>query len=82
MAECTPYTTIPELPSDFCNGRRYSTKCVFSEDAFTLLELESDTSLDLILNALVVSINNLKTRLDAQDIIIEDLENRVAILEP
>jgi len=79
--ECTNYITIPTLPSDPCNGERGNTKCIFSEDAFTLLGVSANSSLDVILNAFVVALNAQNTRLNAQDLLIADLEARVEILE-
>ena len=81
MADCPQYIVIPTLPSDPCNGERGNTKCIFSEDAFTLLSIEANSSLDVILNAFVVALNAQKTRIDAQDLLIADLEARVTALE-
>ena len=82
MADCPNYIVVPELPEDFCNGKRYDTRCIYSIDAFTLLGIEADASLDVILNAFVVALNAQNTRLNAQDLLIADLEARVEILEP
>ena len=79
--DCHQYTVIPTLPSDPCNGERGNTKCIFSEDAFTLLGIEANSSLDVILNAMVVSINAQNTLINAQALVIADLEARVEILE-
>ena len=80
--ECQNYVILPELPEDFCNGKRYDTRCVFSSDSFTLLEIPENSSLDVILNAFVVALNAQNTRLNAQDLLIADLEARIEILEP
>ena len=79
--DCHQYTVIPTLPSDPCNGERGNTKCIFSEDAFTLLEISANSSLDTILNAFVVALNAQNTRLNAQELLIADLEARVIELE-
>ena len=79
--ECPNYIVLPELPEDFCNGKRYDTRCIFSSDSFSLLDLPADSSLDVILNAFVVAISAQKTRIDAQDLLIADLESRVTTLE-
>ena len=79
--ECNDYI-IPVQIEDFCKGERGNTKCIFSEDAFTLLEISANSSLDTILNAFVVALNAQNTRLNAQDLLIADLEARVEILEP
>jgi hypothetical protein len=78
--ECPNYI-LPVQIVDNCNGERGNTKCIFSEDAFTLLSIEANSSLDVILNAFVVALNAQKTRIDAQDLLIADLEARVEILE-
>ena len=79
--DCHQYTVIPTLPSDPCNGERGNTRCIFSEDAFTLLNVSANSSLDVILNAFVVALNAQNTRLNAQALVIADLEARVEILE-
>lgn len=78
--ECINYI-VPVQIIDECNGERGNTKCIFSEDAFTLLGLPADSSLDVILNAFVVALNAQNTRLNAQDLLISDLEARIEILE-
>ena len=80
--ECPNYIVLPELPEDFCNGKRYDTRCVFSSDSFSLLDVPANSSLDTILNAMVVALNAQNTRLNAQDLLIADLEARIEILEP
>lgn len=77
---CNEYI-VPVQIVDFCNGERGDTRCIFSADAFTLLDLPADSSLDVILNAFVVALNAQNTRLNAQDLLIADLEARVEILE-
>jgi hypothetical protein len=46
-----------------------------------LLGIEANSSLDVILNAFVVALNAQNTRLNAQDLLIADLEARVETLE-
>ena len=79
--ECPNYIVLPELPEDFCNGERGNTRCIYSEDAFTLLGIEANSSLDVILNAMVVALNAQNTLINAQALVIADLEARVEILE-
>lgn len=79
--DCHQYTVIPTLPSDPCNGERGNIKCIYSEDAFTLLEIPANSSLDTILNAFVVALNAQNIRLNAQDLLIADLEARILVLE-
>ena len=79
--ECQNYVILPELPEDFCNGKRYDTRCVFSSDSFTLLDVPANSSLDTILNAFVVALNAQNTRLNEKDLLIADLEARIEILE-
>ena len=79
--KCQNYI-IPVQIEDFCNGERGNTKCIYSEDAFTLLDLPANSSLDVILNAMVVALNAQNTLINAQALVIADLEARVEILEP
>ena len=79
--ECQNYI-VPIQIADNCNGKRGDTRCIYSEDAFTLLGIEANSSLDVILNAFVVALNAQNTRLNAQALLIADLEARVEILEP
>lgn len=81
MATCNEYVVVPTLPSDPCNGERGNIKCQFSEDAYTLLDVPANSSLDVILNAMVLAINAQNTLINAQALIIADLEARVEILE-
>ena len=79
--ECPNYITVPTLPTDPCNGCKTDVKCVVSTDAYTLLDVPANSSLDVILNAFVVALNAQNTRLNAQELLIADLEARVEILE-
>ena len=78
--KCQNYI-IPVQIEDFCNGERGNTKCIYSEDAFTLLDVPANSSLDTILNAFVVALNAQNIRLNAQDLLIADLEARILVLE-
>jgi hypothetical protein len=80
MATCNEYV-VPVQIEDFCNGEKTNAKCVVSTDAYTLLGLPSNSSLDVILNAFVVAISAQKTRIDVQDLLIADLESRIETLE-
>ena len=81
MADCIGYINPVQIV-DNCNGERGNIKCQFSEDAYTLLDLPANSSLDVILNAFVVALNAQNTRLNAQELLIADLEARIEILEP
>lgn len=81
MADCLEYIVLPTLPTDNCNGCKTDVKCVVSTDAYTLLGISANASLDVILNALVIAINAQNTLINAQNLIIENLEQRVEILE-
>ena len=78
--DCQNYI-IPVQIEDFCKGERGNIKCIYSEDAFTLLGISANSSLDVILNAMVVAINAQNTLINAQALVIADLEARVEILE-
>lgn len=78
--ECQNYI-LPVQIEDFCNGKHYDTRCIFSSDSFTLLSLPTNSRLDVILNAMVVALNAQNTRINAQDLLIADLEQRILVLE-
>ena len=80
--DCHQYTVIPTLPSDPCNGERGNTRCIYSPVSYTLLDVPANSSLDTILNAFVVALNAQNTRLNAQELLIADMEARIEILEP
>ena len=81
MADCIGYINPVQIV-DNCNGERGNIKCQFSEDAYTLLDVPANSSLDVILNAFAVALNAQNTRLNAQELLIADLEARIEILEP
>ena len=81
MADCLEYTVIPDLPNDECQGERIKTSCVYSPVSYTLLDVPANSSLDVILNAFVVALNAQNARLNAQELLIADLEARVETLE-
>ena len=78
--ECPNYI-VPVQITDECNGERGNIKCQFSEDAYTLLEIPANSSLDVILNAFVLALNSAFTTNTAQQLVIEDLEQRIYNLE-
>ena len=78
--ECQNYI-VPVQVTDECIGERIKTKCVYSTDAFTLLGLDANSSLDVILNALVTALNSALTVNNAQQTVINDLEARIEALE-
>ena len=78
--ECQNYI-VPVQITDECNGERGNIKCQFSEDAYTLLEIPANSSLDVILNAFVLALNSAFTTNTAQQLVIEDLEQRIYNLE-
>jgi len=80
MTTCNEYI-VPIQIEDFCNGERGNIKCQFSEDSYTLLDVPANSSLDVILNAMVVALNAQNTLINAQALVIADLEARVEILE-
>ena len=81
MGNCLDYIVIPDLPNDECQGERIKTSCVYSPVSYTLLDVPANSSLDIILNAFVVALNAQNTRLNAQDLLIADLESRIETLE-
>ena len=81
MGNCLDYIVIPDLPNDECQGERIKTSCVYSPVSYTLLDVPANSSLDVILNAMVVALNAQNTLINAQALVIADLEARVEILE-
>jgi hypothetical protein len=73
--ECNENIVVPTLPTDPCNGERGNIKCQFSEDAYTLLEIPANSSLDVILNAFVLALNSAFTTNQAQQVVIDSLSN-------
>lgn len=80
MATCNEYITPVQI-IDECSGCKTDVKCVVSTDAYTLLGLSANETLDVILNAMVVAINAQNILINAQALVIADLEARVEILE-
>lgn len=64
---CTTNITIPTLPTDPCNGKQVSTKCLINESAIPSLFLEPNSTQEEVNNALVLATNSLINR-------VEDLE--------
>ena len=81
MADCIENIVIPILPSDPCSGEKTNTKCVVNDLAFPLLNLPVNTQMDVILNAFYLALNSANTRLNAQDALILNLQNRVTLLQ-
>ena len=79
--ECNEYIVIPTLPNDECQGERIKTGCVYSPNAYTLLELPENSTQEQINNALVLALNAANTINNAQQLVIEDLEQRILVLE-
>lgn len=78
--ECPNYI-VPVQVTDECQGERVKTSCVYSPISYTLLDVPANTSLDLILNALVLALNSALTTNNAQQTVINDLELRITALE-
>jgi hypothetical protein len=72
---------VPIQTEDFCNGKRYNTKCLFSDTAYTLLDLPANSTQEEINNALVLALNSAFATNTAQQLVIEDLEARILLLE-
>ena len=79
--DCPNYIVPVQITDDPCNGKRGNIKCQFSEDAYTLLDVPANSSLDVILNAFVIALNAANTTNNAQQAVIDDLELRVFQLE-
>lgn len=71
---------VPVLQIDICKGSKVSTQCVINASAFTLLNLPVNTTLDVILNALVASLNSANIINTQQQAQIDNLLTRVIAL--
>lgn len=80
MTNCTKDTVLP-LITDPCGGDRTLTGCIFSNKGFTSLNVPINSSLEVILDALITSVSYATTKISQQDAYILDLQNRVAALE-
>lgn len=78
--ECINYV-VPVQIEDSCYGCRTDIKCVYSTDAYTQLGISANASLDVILNAFLTSLVAQNNLINAQASVIEDLEERIEILE-
>lgn len=79
--ECNEYIVVPTLPNDECQGERIKTGCVYSPNAYTLLGLPVNSTQEQINNALVQALNSALTTNNAQQLVIENLEQRILTLE-
>lgn len=68
---------VPTLQIDLCKGRKMSTQCVVNSSAFPLLNLPVNSTLDVILNALVASLNSANIINAQQQAQIDNLLTRV-----
>ena len=56
MSDCHKGISIPILPTDPCNGKTFSSKCIIHSDILTLLDLPANSDLQLVINTLIVSL--------------------------
>lgn len=63
MGQCTP-TVVPILVEDPCQGNKSSTKCVISIKALTYLGLPPNSTLEDIIDAILLSLADVRTRVD------------------
>ena len=80
MTNCTNDTVLP-LITDPCGGDRTLTGCIFSNKGFTSLNVPPNSSLEVILDASISSLDYATGRINEQGLAIEDLETAVANLE-
>lgn len=79
----TCLTTItPTLETDTCNGEHIATTCVISTKALTYLGLPINTPLEDVIDALLLSLADARTRIGVLESTIEDHETRITVLEP
>lgn len=81
MGECITNISIPQLPIDPCNGKKYDTKCVVNTEAFSLLGLPVNSGLDVILKTLETTLSVMKLEIELLNDKVADLESKVLVLE-
>ena len=82
MTECKNGIEVPILfPTDFCKGQKTSTRCIVNQDAITLLQLPPNSTQEEVNNAMVIAIASLINRVVSLEAEVEDLKQRVLILE-
>lgn len=67
---CQSGITIPPLETDFCNGDRKSTKCIYDENIYSELGLETNSTQEEFNIAIY-------TAFLQQKALIEDLQNQI-----
>jgi hypothetical protein len=68
--------------SDPCNGKRYSTDCTIYPSAITYLDLPSDSTVTQVIDNLLLSLVDARSRIELLETIVADLDARLTILEP
>lgn len=82
MPNCYQGIDIPlNLQQDPCNGETKSSACIIHPDELALLELPQNSSVRDIINAYSIALNSALNRIQALETALEDLEERVLILE-
>ncbi len=77
-----PENIIPVQIVDDCGGKTVKAGCVIDSNAYTLLEISANSTQQEINIALVLALNAANTRLNALELLVVDLEERLEILEP
>lgn len=62
--DCNNGISIPTLENDPCNGKQYSTKCIYDENIYTELGIEADSTQEQINIAIYTAFLNLKATVE------------------
>lgn len=82
MLNNCPSSVTPIIVDDPCQGNRIKTACVISTKALTYLGLPPNSTLENIIDALLLSLADARTRLAQAEVTIADHETRITNLEP
>ena len=78
---CEQGVIIPLLSTDLCNGETKNSACIIHTDPITLLSLSANSTQEEINNAFVLAISSLLNRVELLETRVDDLEERILILE-
>jgi len=62
--KCQSGINIPPLENDPCDGKQYSTKCIYDENVYAELGIEADSTQEEINMAIYTAFLNMKATLE------------------
>lgn len=72
---------IPNMIEDPCNGKQFSTDCLIFSSSIPYLQLPPNSTVTEVINALLLSLVDTRTRLTQAESRIENHETRLIALE-